>query len=618
MAWSIDRYLNIRQAYAPTIRSDGKALAFLTNVTGTPQVWRVPLDDACATVPWPDQLTFGTDRVSEIAYSPASDDGRLLYIEDAGGTENHQLYLLDADRGQVVALSEGYEDAMHLFGAWRDDGRQIVFAANRRDPAVFDLYVQEMDGMVPGPVVMAWQNDVRGYLRSVAISPDHRRVTLARTASSFSNTLLEIDLATGQARELVSCDEPVRFSSVAYTGDGLGLFLITDLGSDYLYVAKFDLATGVMDNLVDPAWDCGALAVSRSANRLAYTVNVDGADRVFVLDLGTWHTRSMPDFSGAAGVVSDGRLVFTPDGDGLACAFAITVHTSDVMLWDVDRDDVQPVTQSSHGGVPESSFVAPELIRFPTFDVDADGEPRQIPAWYYLPGGDHADPRAGIIIVHGGPEGQSRADFRFLIQYLLQHGYAVLVPNVRGSTGYGKAYSHLDDVRKRMDSVADLAHAARWLGSQPEIDADRLVVYGGSYGGFMVLSAITTYPELWAAAVDIVGISNLATFLENTSDYRRAHRAAEYGSLEHDRDFLESIAPINHLDAVTAPLIVIHGRNDPRVPVSEAEQLVAALEARGVPVRLLIFDDEGHGIVKLRNKQVAYPAIVEFLRSHVG
>ena len=240
----------------------------------------------------------------------------------------------------------------------------------------------------------------------------------------------------------------------------------------------------------------------------------------------------------------------------------------------------------------------------------------EIPAWYYLPGDDHADPRAGIIIVHGGPEGQSRADFRFLIQYLLQHGYAVLVPNVRGSTGYGKAYSHLDDVRKRMDSVADLAHAARWLGSQPEIDAGRLVVYGGSYGGFMVLSAITTYPELWAAAVDIVGISNLATFLENTSDYRRAHRAAEYGSLEHDRDFLESIAPINHLDAVTAPLIVIHGRNDPRVPVSEAEQLVAALEARGVPVRLVIFDDEGHGIVKLKNKQVAYPAIVEFLRSH--
>ena len=194
--------------------------------------------------------------------------GRLLYVEDAGGTENHQLYLLDADRGQVVALSEGYEDAMHLFGAWRDDGRQIVFAANRRDPAVFDLYVQEMDGMVPGPVVMAWQNDVRGYLRSVAISPDHRRVTLTRTASSFSNTLLEIDLATGQARELVSCDEPVRFSSVAYTGDGLGLFLITDLGSDYLYVAKFDLATGVMDNSGRPGvglWRAGGIPVCESA-----------------------------------------------------------------------------------------------------------------------------------------------------------------------------------------------------------------------------------------------------------------------------------------------------------------------------------------------------------------
>ena len=201
---------------------------------------------------------------------------------------------------------------------------------------------------------------------------------------------------------------------------------------------------------------------------------------------------------------------------------------------------------------------------------------------------------------------------------MLQNGYAVLAPNVRGSTGYGKAYSHLDDVEKRMDSVADLAYAARWLQAQPEIDGERLAVYGGSYGGFMVLSAVTTCPELWAAGVDIVGISNLATFLENTSDYRRAHREAEYGSLAHDREFLERIAPINRVDRITAPLMVIHGRNDPRVPVSEAERLVAALQARDIPVKSLIFDDEGHGLVKLKNRQVAYPAVVEFLKRYLG
>jgi dipeptidyl aminopeptidase/acylaminoacyl peptidase len=193
----------------------------------------------------------------------------------------------------------------------------------------------------------------------------------------------------------------------------------------------------------------------------------------------------------------------------------------------------------------------------------------------------------------------------------------VLAPNVRGSTGYGKTYSHLDNVEKRMDSVADLAYAAHWLRSQPDIDGDRLVVYGGSYGGFMVLSALCTYPDLWAAGVDIVGISNFVTFLENTGEYRRAHREAEYGSLEHDRSFLESISPMNHLDKIIAPLMVIHGANDPRVPLSEAQQLVEALSTQGTPVQLLVFDDEGHGLARLKNKLVAYPEIVDFLERHL-
>ena len=262
-------------------------------------------------------------------------------------------------------------------------------------------------------------------------------------------------------------------------------------------------------------------------------------------------------------------------------------------------------------GLPVEQFVAPELIEFPTFDD------RQIPAWYYRPAASSDEPLPVVVIVHGGPESQTRPYFTFLAQYLVNNGYAVLAPNVRGSTGYGKAYSHLDDVERRMDSVADLAHAAYWLGEQPEIDAQRIAVYGGSYGGFMVLAALTNYPELWAAGVDIVGISNFVTFLENTSDYRRGHREAEYGSLARDRDFLESIAPMRHIERLVAPLMVIHGANDPRVPLTEAEQLVAALRQRDVPVEFLVFDDEGHGIVKLKNKVHAYPAIIDFLERYV-
>ena len=275
------------------------------------------------------------------------------------------------------------------------------------------------------------------------------------------------------------------------------------------------------------------------------------------------------------------------------------------------------MTRSSHAGLPLTDFVVPELIHYPTFDSDRpDGVPA-IPAWFYRPATASDEALPVIVFVHGGPEWQTKAFFHFLVQYFAQSGFAVLAPNVRGSTGYGKTYSHMDDVEKRLDSVADLAHAAHWLQEQPGIDGERIVVYGGSYGGFMVLAALTDYPELWAAGVDVVGISNFVTFLKNTSDYRRAHREAEYGSLERDLEVLERISPIHKVDQIVAPLMVIHGANDPRVPLSETEQLVEALQARDVPVEFLVFDDEGHGIHKLKNKRVAYPAIVDFLKRHV-
>jgi dipeptidyl aminopeptidase/acylaminoacyl peptidase len=240
-----------------------------------------------------------------------------------------------------------------------------------------------------------------------------------------------------------------------------------------------------------------------------------------------------------------------------------------------------------------------------------------IPAWFYPPANAGSEKYPVIFDVHGGPEGQAQPTFNHVHQYFISRGYVLFVPNVRGSSGYGKNYIALDNVEKRMDSVADLAYAVKWLSKQPSVDPNRIAITGGSYGGFMVLSALTTYPDLWAAAVDIVGISNFVTFLENTSSYRRSHREGEYGSLEHDREFLKSISPIHHVDKITAPLMVIHGANDPRVPLGEAEQMVSALRGRGVPVEFLVYDDEGHGLVKLKNILDAYPKIADFLDTHL-
>jgi dipeptidyl aminopeptidase/acylaminoacyl peptidase len=592
-----------------------------------PQVWQVPLIADTDRVLWPEQLTFEPDRVSIVSYSPVPGDSRLLYGRDIGGSEKMQVFLL-AEDGSAVCLTEGHEESMHILGRWSEDGEQVLFAANRRHPGLFDLYLQPLprgagaaDGgaMELSEAEMVWQNDRAGYLYHQGFAPDGKRAVVTRVASSFSHELLEIDLESGTCRRLLPVEgrSGVRIGACQYAPDGRSVLLITDIDSDYLYVARYDLESETLETLVAPNWNCERLCVSPDGTKLAYAVNVEGRQELYVLDLVTGASQAAPARSDGPGVGADDSLVFSADGSRLAFALSLSKRTADVYVWELGDNYVQAKTCSSHGGLDTDSFVLPELIEYPTFDQAETDQVRQVPAWFYCPPGAGSEPRPAVVIVHGGPEGQYRPSFNPIAQYLVANGYAVLAPNVRGSTGYGKAYSHLDDVEKRMDSVADLAHAALWLKERDDIDGERIAVYGGSYGGFMVLSALTTYPELWAAGVDIVGISNLATFLENTSDYRRAHREAEYGSLTRDRAFLERIAPINHIDRLAVPLIVIHGANDPRVPLSEAEQLVEALRARGVPVEFLVFDDEGHGVVKLHNKLVAYPAIVAFLDRHL-
>jgi dipeptidyl aminopeptidase/acylaminoacyl peptidase len=613
MTHPISRYLNVRAAYHPSFAADGRRLAFLSSITGRSQVWQVELMPDSGTIPWPDQLTFAADRVMGVKCSPAPGDNRLLYGHDVGGNENAQLFLLDPDTGRERCLTEGYEAAMHIPGQWSPDGRHLLFAANRRHPALFDLYLQPMDG---GQARLVWQHDEPGYLAGHVLAPNGRFATVIRASASFHHDLFQIDLETGEARQLNPPQKQARFTNIDYSKDGRFLYVNTDLDSDFLHVAQLDLVTLDWETLVSPNWDTELLTRSPNGRYLAYAVNQHGASQLELIDLsmGLARTAVIPDQ--APGVVGwfDGRLAFSADSDRLAFSYTGATRTADIYVWDLDlnQDTVRPVTRSSHGGIPTDSFVAPELVRYPTFDE------REIPAWFYRPAaarGDSSLPT--VVIVHGGPESQYRPYFNFLAQYFVHHGYAVLAPNVRGSTGYGKAYSHLDDVEKRMDSVADLAHAARWLGEQPHVDAARIAVYGGSYGGFMVLAALTNYPDLWAAGVNVVGISNFVSFLENTSDYRRGHREAEYGSLENERDFLESIAPMRQIEQITAPLMVIHGANDPRVPLSEAQQLVEALKVRDVPVEFLVFDDEGHGIVKRKNKLSAYPAVVEFLQRYV-
>jgi dipeptidyl aminopeptidase/acylaminoacyl peptidase len=459
----------------------------------------------------------------------------------------------------------------------------------------------------------------------VGWSPDDTQLVVVRAQSSFDQDLYLLDLPSGAVHHLTPHEGQVRYGSVTWADDGRGLYLVSDRGREFLSLAHLDLAGESGDDghaslrfLVTPDSDVEAVNLSPDGHRLAYLTNVEGYSYLTALDVAA--SRSLPLPVLLSGVLDPPflyrwgrRLAFSPDGCKLALAFSSPSHNPDVWVVDLETRAVTQLTHSSRAGIPQDSFAEPELVRYHSFDG------LEIPAFLYLPPGAARDDCLPVVVeVHGGPEAQRRAEFNPLYQYFASRGYAVFAPNVRGSTGYGLTYTHLDDVERRMDSVADLAHGARWLAESGIADPQRIAVMGGSYGGFMVLAALTAYPDLWAAGVDIVGIANFVSFLENTGPWRRHLREAEYGTLAHDRAFLQSISPIHHVDKIKAPLMVIHGANDPRVPIGEAEQIVEALRARGVPVEYLRYEDEGHGLVKLKNRLDAYPKVADFLDRHLG
>lgn len=584
-------YLQVQSAYQMKVVPGQKRWTFLSKISGSAQLWSWEESG-------PVQITSLPDRVVEYDHSPCGT--KTIVGMDCKGDERQQLYLLNG-QGEMVASLTNSPEHFHYFGGWSPNGEKIVWSSNRRHPRCFDLFVQDV---ASGVIEEVFAYD--GRCVPIGWLPDGGQIVFSVQETNIDNALYLLDVQTKTASRLPICSVPARFQSLKMTADGNGGYLVTDRGEDTMGLYRFTFNSPELERIVHiPGWDIEEIVLSKDGQQISFTTNEGG---ISSLSLYSVPERTYEKVEGTPfGVIqslawlSDEQLTFTLKSPTMP---------GDIWTYTLAAKAYEQITTIGRSEAIEQTLVTPELKTFRSFDG------LEVPYFFYSKG--QARNKPVVIHVHGGPESQIRAEYHPVFQYLANQGFIVVAPNVRGSMGYGRTYVQLDDKRKRMDSVADLAWLAKDLSNQEEVNGHAIGIMGRSYGGFMVLAALTHYPDLWAAGVDIVGISHFRTFLENTGEWRRKLREAEYGSLAEDSEFFEEIAPLNHSARINVPLLVFHGRNDTRVPVSEAEQLVADMKERGQLVDLHIFEDEGHMTEKLENHITMNHKISEFFLHHLA
>ncbi len=606
----LNRYQNVRSASFSDWVEDGDGIYITTRFADVSQIHRVDRPGGARR-----QLTFYKEPVGGLKRQPGG--SRLLYAQDAGGSEFSQLFLFDPADGSATMLTDG--ESRNSAMQWDRDGRRIAYQSTRRNGESNDVWL--MDPREPDAARLLLESPDGTWWGPIEFSDSGSKILVLNYVSIADSRVHLLDLDTESHTALAGgelgggTNWPVGFGS----GDG-GFWLITDRGGEFNQLAWQPLEAGAEIEIVtgEIPWDVSEATLSHDRRRLAFTVNENGLSRIYLLDTAS-HEYRMVD------TVPTGTafgLTFSPDDTRLGMTLNTPQTPSDAFVLTLgdeplDYRRLTRWTDSEVGGLDTSTFQLPELIEYPSFD-EVDGSARMIPAWIYRPRGD--GPFPVVVSIHGGPEGQSRPLFSSTYQMWLKTlGVAVVLPNVRGSAGYGKTYLSLDNGMRREDSVRDIGALLDWIAKQPDLDASRIAVFGGSYGGYMVLASSVHFGDKLKAAVDVVGISNFVTFLENTQDYRRDLRRAEYGD-ERDprmRAHLQKISPLNNVEKIEIPMLIVQGENDPRVPVTESAQMVAALRAQGNEVWYMNALNEGHGYRKKENRDVYQQAVVMFLRRHL-
>ncbi len=597
--YPVETFVQISSSTRPQPSLKG-GVYFLSDLRDTSQVFYLDRPKA-----WPKQISFFPDGVKYFRLSPNSK--RMLIATDVGGDEQYDLYLLELE-GRVTThpLLVGRTKRVESV-AWANNSNQFAFTSNERNRTDFDLYWYDVS--LRKSTLLS---GLEGHHTVTDVSPDGKRILITRFRSVLDSEILIYEKETKLLKPLYPPGAPTSDEQGLFSSNGKGILFLSDQvgGIKQLRWIGMKGAKPEQKELTQEGWDLESISMDTSRSALVYTVNDQGYGRIGGFELDAFGKKKgaleVPRIPKA--LLSDPALGNWSQKKNLF--FTRTSAVENNNIWEHQAGALTQWTASTQAQIDSFCLATETKIDFVSFDG------KKIPAFLFRPK-NTAGPIPFIVYVHGGPESQYRPSFSRIFQYFVQRGFGVLAPNVRGSTGYGREYTGLDNYKKRMDSVSDVIAGAKWLLENKYSSPGKLAIYGGSYGGFLVLRSIQVEPALFAAAAESVGIANFVTFLKNTKPYRRALREVEYGPLS-DEEFLKSISPTSYLDEIKTPLLIFHGANDPRVPVSETEQIVEELKNRDIDVQYKIFENEGHGNARTSNTMEQAKQMVYFFEKHLA
>lgn len=605
------RYQNVRAAAFRAWSPDGNSIFVSTGFGDVDSLHKVEMPLGARR-----QQTFFDEPFRGVVRRPGG--AELLFTRDTGGSEFAQIFRFDPTTGETEMLSDGESRNGEI--VWDRRGSRLAFQSTRRNGAANDIWI--MDPNNAGAAEIAFESKDGSRWAPKEFSSSGSKLLVENYVSITDSRVHVIDLDSGESTLLAGGPDNLSFNEpVAFDDENDGVWIITDQDGEFNRLAWQPNEPGGAAEIITAKipWNVSGAAISHDRKRMVFVTNEDGISRLYLLNPATRIFRRVDNIP--TGILFG--ITFSPDDSRIGMTLNTPRTPSDSFVLELgptalEYGELTRWTESEVGGLDTTAFRTPELVHYPTFD-SVDGKRREIPAWVYKPAGD--GPHPVVISIHGGPESQARPSFSITYQMWLDKlGAAVIRPNVRGSNGYGKTYLGLDNGFQREDSVKDIGALLDWIETQPDLDASRVAVFGGSYGGYMVLASAVHYSDRLKAVVDVVGISNFVTFLENTQDYRRDLRRVEYGD-ERDpamREHLQSISPLNNVEKIAVPMFVVQGQNDPRVPVTEAAQMVEALRAQGHTVWYMNALNEGHGYKKRENRDVYQQATVLFLQEHLN